>query len=491
MKRVKISVIKPPSNYRKIYPALGLGYIISVLKKEGFDVEFVDATIIDFPYEMLGGIPRFYWKKACIIDWKKIRSYFLDRARGVDIALISGSFTADIYNTARIADILKQRDKFCITVVGGTHVSALPQQTLEEFPGIDIVVMGEGEYIAKELVRAISTGKSYQGIKGIAYRDKTGKVIVEERAQPIANLDEIPVPSRDSMPMDKYRLIWNKVQLGAGPGLMSDPAGVIFSSRGCTGRCLFCASREISNGCMRLRSTENIVNEIEGLIGNYGISGLDFFDDFFTVDSERTLKICRALKKMKLRWSCYGRVDTISEGLLSEMKKSGCKLINYGLESGDQAILDRIGKGFTLKQVKEALAITRKAGIKYVGSFTIGMPGESKQTVKKTLRLAKTFGGIDASLFKIIPYPGSPLYRMCIKNNWLISKRWDMYDAVTGSESVYVPPGWSEQAFEKTFTSACAQIHRYFFIGRLIRSRSIFKRIPSLIGSFLIKHRKW
>src|SRR3989344_4224379 len=101
MQILKISVIKPPSNNRRVYPSMGLGYITSLLIKDGFDVEFVDATIIDFPFHLLSGMPRFYWKKACIIDWEKISSYFLKRTRETDIALIGGSFTADIYNTAR------------------------------------------------------------------------------------------------------------------------------------------------------------------------------------------------------------------------------------------------------------------------------------------------------------------------------------------------------------------------------------------------------
>ncbi|MDP3732298.1 MAG: radical SAM protein [Candidatus Omnitrophota bacterium] len=485
MKSLKISIIKPPSNNRRIYPPLGLGYIAAFLKKEGFDVDFVDTTIIDFPFHLLKGIPRFYWKEACKIDWEKISAYFLNKTRDADVALINGSFTADIYNTARIAGILKQKNKACLTVVGGTHVSALPQETLEEFPNIDIVVMGEGEYIVRELLNALTTGKSYHGLKGIAYRNETGKIIVGERSEPIADINELPFPSRELMSMDKYRMIWEAIQIGPGPGFIGDPAAVVFSSRGCTSHCLFCASREISAGRMRLRSVENIIGEIEQLIKNYHISNVHFLDDFLTVDHERTLRICKFLKKLKMEWYCYARVDSVSEEMLREMKNSGCALVDYGLESGDQTILNNMCKGFTLEQAKKALAITRKVGLKYVASFTFGMPGESKETFRKTLRLAKTFGGMRAGIFRITPYPGSPLYRMAIKNKWLISKRWDMYDDHVVSELVYVPPGWSKDEFQKTYIAAQRQLDRHYTLSRILRSRSIFKRIPALLRSLL------
>lgn len=485
MKTLKITLIKPPSNYRRVYPPLGLGYLAASLKKEGFETKLVDTTIIDFPFHLLGGIPRFFWKKACVIDWGKIRSYFLNNAGRIDVALISGSFTADIYNTAQVARIIKEKNRSCITIAGGTHVSALPRQTLEEFPDIDIGVMGEGEYIVVELVRAISTGRPYRGIKGIAYRDEKGAIIVEERAGPIEDIDMLSFPSRDLMPMEQYRTIWTKMQWGAGGGFITDPAGQLFSSRGCTGHCLFCASREISAGRMRLRSTENLIEEIGQLIRDYRIKNIGFLDDFFTTDNERTLKICKVLKKFKLRWYCYGRVDTVSEGLLREMKNSGCVLINYGLESGDQAILDAISKGFTLEQVKKALAATRKTGLKYIASFTIGMPGETRETIKKTICLAKTFGGIDAGIYRITPYPGSPLYRMAVKNNWLISKRWDMYDDSVAPELVYVPPQWNKDDFQEAFAQAQRELDRHYRISRLIRSRSLLRRIPWFIGSLL------
>jgi len=229
----------------------------------------------------------------------------------------------------------------------------------------------------------------------------------KERAAPIFDINGLPLPARDLMPIDKYRIIWRKIQIGPAPGFIGDPAAVMITSRGCVRQCLFCAIKEISAGRMRLRNTENVIEEIEGLIRDYQIKIVGFIDDFFTIDSERTLKICGVLKKHKLKWYCYGLVSTISESLLRDMKNSGCRLINFGLESGDQAILDKIGKGITLEQVRKALSITRKVGIKYVASFTTGIPGETKETLQKTVALAKTFEGIDAGIYRITPYPGT------------------------------------------------------------------------------------
>lgn len=485
-KKIKISVIKPPSNNRRIYPSLGLGYLVSFLRKEGFDADFIDTTMIDFPFHLLDGIPRLYWKEARRIDWGRISAYFMG-TEPIDIALINASFTADIYNTAGVARILKERNRSCLTVVGGTHVSALPRQTLEEFPEIDMVVMGEGEYTARDLINAFLGGGNFKGLKGIAYRDKEGKIIVEERADPIPDIDNIPFPCRSAMPMDKYRMVWSKIQTGPAPGLVGDPAGIVFSSRGCTGHCLFCASREISSGCMRLRSAGSILSEIEELIREYKIKNLGFLDDFFTSDAARTLEICRVLKELKIKWYCYARADTVSEELLREMKRSGCVLVNYGLESGDQGILNMIAKGLTLKQISNAIKATRRVGLKYVASFTLGMPGESKETVRKTLKLAKTFGGIDAGIYRITPYPGSPLYRMAIKNNWIISNRWDLYDDSAVSEVVYVPPGWSKEEFQNAFTMARKELDRRYRLSRLIRTRSVLRRIPYLITG-LFRH---
>lgn len=474
---MQIALIKPPSNARKIYPVLGLGYIAAVLKQNDYGVEFIDTCLIDFPFAQIKNNPRAYWNAGYPLNWEAIEGYFRERNTHIDVAFIGGSFTADINNSFRIATLLKAINKRCITVLGGTHVSALAKETLEECPDIDFVVRGEGERVCLDLVKAIEGRTDIFGISGFSYRKPNGEIHVSERCEPIMDLDQLPFPARELMPMEQYRYIWKEALFGPAPGLESDPAGVIFSSRGCFGECIFCASNEISKRRMRFRSPKNVISEIEFLIRNYKIKNITFVDDTFTVNIKRCCEISDYLGEIKLPWYCYSRIDTVSPELLTRMKKNGCKILNFGLESGDERILGIMKKGITLRQIQEGLKIVKKSSIKYVASFTIGHPGETKKTIKKTVRLAKSFGGFDAGVFRITPYPGTPLYEEAIKNNWMRRVNWDLYDDTSELEPFYVPPGWKTKGFHQACLRAQQSVRNYYHFKRLFILSLLWKRL--------------
>lgn len=474
---MKITVIKPPSNTRRIYPALGLGYIASVLKHNNYDVEFIDTCLVDFPLDKIKGNPEAYWGTSYPLEWGLIERYFKERNREIDIALIGGSFTADINNSFRIANILKRINRRCITVLGGTHASALTKQSMEDCQNIDYIVRGEGEYIVLDLVKALLTGNDINKIKGLSYRKSDGDIYVSEKSSLIMDLDCLPFPERELMPMEQYRNIWKEFLLGSIPQIESDPAGLIFSSRGCFGKCIFCASNEISRRKMRLRTAKNVIDEINYLIKKYSIKNITFMDDTFTVNKKRCIEICDYLAKTNLPWYCWTRIDTISTDLLAIMKKSGCKLLNFGLESGDNYILNIMKKGITLKQIEDGLKIVNKSGIKYVASFTIGHPGETKETIRKTVNMAKNFGGLGAGVYRITPYPGTPLYEDAIKNNWIKKVAWDLYDDTSEAEPFYIPPGWTMEEFHRACLSAQKEVANYYQTKKLFTLTFVFKRI--------------
>ncbi|MDP3789097.1 MAG: cobalamin-dependent protein, partial [Candidatus Omnitrophota bacterium] len=175
---MKIAVVKPPSNARRIYPALGLGYVAAALKQDNHDVEYVDACLIDFPIDSLDGKKRV----GSPINWEVIERHLADKCKDADIAIIGGSFTADINNSFKIVNIFKRINKECKTALGGTHSCALTKQVMEECDNVDFVVRGEGEYIARLLAKIISGKGDIRGIKGISYRDTGGRICVSEKS---------------------------------------------------------------------------------------------------------------------------------------------------------------------------------------------------------------------------------------------------------------------------------------------------------------------
>ncbi len=273
-------------------------------------------------------------------------------------------YTFNAVNTFELCDIIKDINKQIKVVLGGPHATALCDEILKRIKNIDIIVKGEGEETFLEL--ATSGLDNLKNIKGISY--KKGDVIIHNLSrEPINDLNSLTIPSK----YYKYQRI--------------------ITSRGCPGECTFCSTPNFWGRNIRFRNPRNIIEEIELLHKNYGLSYFVFSDDTFTCNKKRTIEICKLIieKGLKITWDCRSRVNFIDEEQLTWMKKAGCISISYGVESGSERILKNINKHITIDQIIKASKITKKLGLQLAFFLIVGSPGENEESIQETINLLK------------------------------------------------------------------------------------------------------
>lgn len=419
---MRVCLISPPYNseVKSVVgvssPPLGLAYIASMLRQD-HEVKIIDSNVLNYT---LKDVER------------EMRNF------NPDIVGIT-SVTPSIYEAYKVAEITKKVNEDCTVILGGPHATFTPRQTLKECKYIDIIVRGEGEETTKDLVEDIEKGAPLNEIKGITFREKDEIVDTEPRPI-IKNIDDIPFPSIDLLPMHLYQANGIKYT-------------TMLTSRGCPFKCSFCSSSRLFGGQWRGRSPENVLEEIKTVYERYGIRNIEFIDDTFTLNQERAEKICDGIIKegLDISWGASSRVDTLSEKLVEKMKKAGCWIIFLGIESGSQKILDAIGKRITLEQAKKAVKILKDAGIQVLGSFIIGFLQDTVETINETIKFAKSLN-LDYAEFSILtPYPGTPIYDYAKKNNMLLTEDWSKY---TAAEPVIKIEGVSEKQVKALFQKA-------------------------------------
>jgi len=311
-----------------------------------------------------------------------------------------------------------------VTIAFGTHVTPLAQETLEAFPSLDFVIRGEPEWTLRELIGALEQtggeGLDNHGVlshvHGLAYRDGGQTVLNAERE--FGNLDDLPLPLHHLLPLERYQL-----------PMVRGKYAFVTTSRGCPGQCTFCIKHVMWQNSVRVRSPERVVEELR-LLTSLGVHNIHFEADLFTANRQQVSNICRLITEedLDIRWTCNSRVDTVDPELLRSMKRAGCWMIAWGIESGSAEILRRARKGITLEKVERALRWSREAGIGNWGYFVIGLPGETEETIRRTVRFAKSLP-LDLALFHIaVPYPGTPFYHEAQEKGWLHMRRWEDYD---------------------------------------------------------------
>jgi radical SAM superfamily enzyme YgiQ (UPF0313 family) len=378
-------------------PPISLAYLASILR-DGHDVKVLDANVLGYSLD----------------DVRRELKEFYPDVVGIT------SVTPSIYQADQVAKIAKDVREDCKVVVGGPHATFLPDQTLKKCNFIDIIVRGEGEETIRELAEALDRGE-WETVKGITFR-KGDKIVSNEPRSFIKDIDEIPFPSWDLLPMDKYQFRGQRY-------------ASMLTSRGCPFNCSFCASSRLFGGFWRGRSPENVVEEIRIFHEKFGIENIEFVDDTFTLDQKRAERICDEVVRegLDISWGASSRVDTLSRRLVGKMRKAGCRILFLGIESGCQKILDTVDKRITIEQARRAVKIVKEAGIQVLGSFIIGFLQDTIETINETIRFAKTLN-LDYAEFSILtPYPGTPIYEHAKKNNLLITEDWSKY---TGLEPI-------------------------------------------------------
>lgn len=358
---------------------IGLLYIASnLIVKGNFDV-----SVIDLEVERLS------------------KSKLNNRIKNINPNIVGIYATTPLFTkTKKIAKNIKILNKEIKIILGGPHVTALPEESLRECKYIDFVVRGEGETTMVNLCQSIEKRVKYPKIKGISLR-YNDKIISFPNRRKIENLDNLPNLPLHLLKVNLYQSI------------------PISTSRGCPFKCIFCYP--MFGNSVRFRTSQKVIDEIEFLVNKYNVNFINFVDDTFTLNKKRALEIFdkiieRGLNK-KIKWGCTTRVDSVDKELLQKMKDSGCVRISFGVESGNPKILKSIKKGITIEQVYNAFKYCNDVGIETLAFFMLGHPLETEKTIKETISLAKKIKPTHVEFGIMTPLPGTELNSMT-KKNW-------------------------------------------------------------------------
>lgn len=399
-----------------IWPQTSLAYLAAMIKDK------LKVDIIDCIAENID------WNEAKKIILTKKPKYFVTH-------VISSTLYNDMYGTL-IAKAIGSK-----TITMGCHVTELTKETLDNFSTLDFIMRLEPEITFKELIEALENGENLSSVKGIAYR-QNGKVVINPDREYLKNLDDLPLPLQELLPLEKYAMPF-----------VGRKFTFVLASRGCPFHCIFCRQPIMWQRKVRLRAPEVIINELKR-IEKLGVKSINFQSDDFTVNRDWVIKLCKLIvqENIKIRWLCNSRCDTVDPEMLSWVKRAGCWLIGYGIESGSQKILDNCKKNLTLKQIKEAVKWTKDEGIDIWGWFVIGLPGETPKTIRETIDLAKNLPLDVANFAFAAPYPGTEFYEYVDRKGYLVSHNWEDYDQNYSAVVSY--PKLSASQIEKAIKKA-------------------------------------
>lgn len=384
-----------------------MAYAAAVLEQNGYYPRIVDAIAERIPAEAF--------------------IYAIEKARP-DLLIIevsTPSFPCDL-------EILGQiRTRFGtdlrIAICGPNQLMVGPE-FLEANPGIDFVMRGEYELITLELVRALESGDALEGIRGLNYRDRNGSVHINPERELLKNIDQIPWPSRHQLPMMNY---YDEA------GGIPQPCAQMWASRGCPFMCIFCVWPQLVYGGpnYRVRNPKDVADEMEWLVKTYGFKAVYFDDDTFNIGKSRMLELCNHIRSRNLNipWAVMARADGMDIEVLTHMREAGLYSIKYGIESGDQRIVDGSGKKLDLKTARETIRMTRELGIQYHLTFTFGLPGETRETARKTLDMALELDPATVQFSICTPMPGSRYFEIAREKGYLRNSDWSHYTGFTSA----------------------------------------------------------
>ncbi len=337
------------------------------------------------------------------------------------------------------------------TIAFGTHITPIPVETMRPYPSLDIALVGEPDLTIRDLLDHLEGriderspeikamfdkhdpmykpsfnedgSVNMHGIKGIAWR-KNGEIIQNFPRPFVADLDQMPIPMHELLPLQTYRM-----------PLIKGPFTFIVTSRGCPAGCTYCIKHVSYQYATRLRSPKLIREEL-WYLKKLGIHNIHMYADLFTVNRDQVVELCKMIieENIGIKWTCNSRVDFVDEEMLALMGKAGCRLISWGIESGNEQILKHARKGAYPDKAERALRWAKKAGIMNWGYFIIGLPGETEETIRETIDFAKKLP-LDIALFHVAaPYPGTPFFFEVVENKWFRpGTRWEQVDMDKGT----------------------------------------------------------
>lgn len=436
MREDRCQIPQKNSAITSVFPPMDLLYLAAVAENAGCLCRITDYTL-----------GRHTWD-----DFKRELAEFKP-----DLLLISAT-TPTLARDLAACALAKECLPDVVTVAKGAHFLKFSSATLEKFSALDIVIRGEAENVFKEIV----SGAELPRIKGISWRSGNG-IIDNQEAGFIGNLDALPFPARHLIDNRRYRRPDNgKVQ------------AVIKVGRGCAHNCFFCLATAVSGPAVRLRSPENIIEEIKLCIDRYGIKDFLFFAENFTADKDWVLRLCRQIiaSGLKFNWSANSRLDSIDPETAGAMRQAGCTLVSIGIESGNNAILKQIGKNLTLKDILNSFPVFKKAGLKTLTYYIVGFPWDTEQTVKDTIRLSLKLNSDYAAFYTAVPFPGTRFFDYARQNGLLEAGQ----EEQAYRDAYYCPPAKGHYLSREQIIRLHRQAVREFYL----RPEYIIKRFLSI-----------
>ncbi len=427
---MRLDLVRPRYHTHLVTPQLGLGYLAAAARAAGHQALIHDGLV----------------DRLC-------DAQLVDRCRGADLVGV-GVMTDTLPRVVELCQALVAAG--CRVVVGGPHATALPGATLAA-TGAHYAVVGEGEISLVALLDALPEPGPIDGVL------PAGGVMTEPRAL-VSDLDDLPFPAWDLMHPRRYRLAPH------GAFVERMPVAPVITTRGCPCACSFCASPGLWGGGIRFRSPAVVLDEVEILVRSYGVKEIHFEDDNLTLRRSHVAAICEGIleRGLDISWACPNgvRVDTLDGPLLSLMKRSGCSLLAFGIESSSPAILEGVGKGTSLGAIEHAIDLAVDAGIHTQGFFIFGLPGETAETIEQTIRFACD-SRLDRAQFLLLDVlPGSRLWGELAPSNpsWGSTRSFQ--------QATWCPPGLDPEALATT----PARAFRRFFLERPRRLAKLLRR---------------
>ena len=441
---MKITLVNPPyppsvHSHPPFIP-LGLGYLAAVAQKAGHGVTIIDCQAEKLTYDT-----------------------FRSRIAQIPADVIGVTATTLLYKSAmQLVTIAKQVQPQAITMLGGSHGTFWDEGALNEYHSLDIIVRREGEQTFIELLDKIHSKISIDSVLGITFR-KEGKIIRTPDRPFLEDLDSLPFPAHDLMPLENLKH----------DGKILFP---LVTSRGCVYWCDFCSTVRMFGRGYRWRSAKNVVDEMQLVHDKYGVDQVTFYDDAFSVNRERVMKICEELRvrKLDMTWDCGTRVDMVDKDLLKTMHDAGCFAVWLGVESGSEAILGAMNKSIKLDQTRTAFKTANKVGLMTIANTVIGFPGETEQTANQTIRFIKELNPDSVGFYVATPYPGTPMYEQVKQKGWLRETDFDKYDT---ANPTFETPWLSMEKLAKIRYKAYQEFYlRPGYVFKMMRRGGVYGR---------------
>ncbi|MCL5883473.1 MAG: B12-binding domain-containing radical SAM protein [Actinobacteria bacterium] len=441
--------------WTSVWAPVSLATTAAVVREAGFEPMIADCSVEDMDEAGLS---------ALISSWQP------------DMVVINTA-TPSIDSDIAVSSLAKAAYPETRTLAMGIHPSALPESCFEMDAELDMVVRGEPEYTIREAATALRDGKPLDGVAGLLYRGEDGEIHTNRKRPFIQSLDKLPFPAWDLIDTNLYTLPFS------GKRFL-----LVATARGCPYGCTFCANKIFYGAKLRRRSPQRVVDEMQWAVEQFGIRDFLIWSESFTTDQGYAIETAEEIMRrgLDISWVCNSRVDTVSPKLLRTIKKAGCWMIGFGIESGSQEVLDSVHKGTTISDAVRSVRMAHEVGLEVTGHCILGFPGETEASMQQTIDFSKFLKLEYVQFYCAVAFPGSKLFDFCQESGWLDESDWKYFEQ---NFSVITTPQLTAQqvmdARERAYKQFYFQPHVVLNTVRKVRSSGDVANFARMVKDFL------